>query len=124
MSFMDAFFHRTMLLNWGDFDPSGIWQSLATFFYFHSWRGATGIWWVDTRDCVKHPTMHSTASPCPHQPLKQITILSKIGLRLRNPTVDISREGEFIRWKRPLFCKIVSEYCYINDPLKNVLPFL
>lgn len=45
-------------------------------------------------------------------------------LRLRNPAVERSRERESIRWKRTLFCKILSVYDNRNNPFKMLLLFL
>lgn len=30
-------------------------------FSFHSWWDSIGIWWVESRDAVKSPTVHRTA---------------------------------------------------------------
>jgi len=42
-------------------------------------QGTTGIWWAESRDAAKHPTMHRTAL-CNNYPGQNSTVL-----RLRNP---------------------------------------
>lgn len=45
--------------------PPGPWPHLArtrNIFSCHNWEAATGIYWVEFRDSVKHPMMHKAVS--------------------------------------------------------------
>ena len=54
---------RTVILNWWCFCPHrGHLYTCGDISVYYNWRGyATGIYWAETRDVVKHPIMHKTA---------------------------------------------------------------
>ena len=98
--------------------PENIWQCLETFLVVTlKGKGATGIWWAEARDATKHPTMHRTATPVPHQ--RMILPQTPVVLSLRSPGIGdtVGRNSDRARSRKRLKKKPKSLLaCVLRPP--------
>lgn len=75
--------------------PLEVFDNFLTFFIVTAREGcATGIWWVEIRDTVKHPTVHSSLLPSTHTPHKNYLALNVNCSKVEKPSFRLPADAK------------------------------